>query len=306
MTEGGCAEFIRENSDDILRRLPDFREEYYIQEAEYMEQIDQGEVDLVVTSPPYPMVEHWDEFGDYEEQHEMIFRVMTECWYALREGGIMCINIGDATRSVDDRFQCYPNHAEIMVGAREIGFDTLVPIHWFKPTNRPNSFLGSGFHPPNCYVTQDTEYILIFRKGTTRSLPDDRVLWNASQFTKEERDTWFCQQWSVTGAQQSGMAEFPIEIPYRLIRMFSFLGDTVLDPFAGTGTTLQVGRALGRNVIGYEVNEELEEVIETKLGKVDSISGRDVLVNLIRNEETEGWDPHIFIKNPNALIDYLD
>lgn len=304
MTEGGCADYIEENADDILRRLDEPWIDFFLKSSEFMDEVESNSVDLVVTSPPYPMVEMWDDFGDYDEQHQMIRDVMSRCFHVLREGGIMCINVGDATRSVDGRFQCYPNHAEIMVAAREIGFDSLIPIHWFKPTNRPNSFLGSGFHPPNCYVTLDTEYILIFRKGEKRSLPDDRVLWNASQFTKAERDTWFSQQWKVPGAKQQGNAQFPVEIPYRLIRMFSLLGDTVLDPFAGTGTTLQIAKALGRNAIGYEVDEELESELEKKVLSVNDISAKDVLTNLIIAERDDA-DPEMLIKNPSRLIDYI-
>lgn len=305
MTEDGCAEYISRNSDDILSRMPD---EYDFKvrwkSSEDMAEVGRGEVDLVVTSPPYPLVEQWDEFGNYHEQHEMIHSVLQECWRVLREGGIMCVNIGDATRSVDDRFQCYPNHSEVTVNAKEIGFDTLVPIHWFKPTNKPNSFLGSGFHPPNCYVTQDTEYILIFRKGKKRSLPDDRVLWDASKFTKEERDTWFSQQWDIGGEVQDGTAQFPTEIPYRLIRMFSLLGDTVLDPFAGTATTVQIARALGRHAVGYEVNLELQERIVDNLDEVRDIPNEDILANFIRNEEND-VEPEMFVRNPTSLIDHL-
>lgn len=305
MTDGGCAEYISKNSDDVLRRMPDdYDTDIYWKSSEDMDDINRDSVDLVVTSPPYPMVEQWDEFGNYEEQHEMINAVLEECWRVLREGGIMCINIGDATRSVDDRFQCYPNHSEVTINATEVGFDTLVPIHWFKPTNKPNSFLGSGFHPPNCYVTQDTEYILIFRKGEKRSLPSDRVLWDASRFTKDERDTWFSQQWRIKGETQDGTAQFPTKIPYRLIRMFSLLGDTVLDPFAGTATTLQIARALGRHAVGYEVNLELQERINSNMDKVRNISNEDILANLINNESSE-VEPEMFIRNPTSLIDYF-
>lgn len=217
----------------------------------------------------------------------------------------MCINIGDATRSVDDTFRLYPNHSRITVNAEEIGFDPLIPIHWFKPTNKPNSFLGSGFYPPNGYVTQDTEYILIFRKGEVRSLPDDRVLWDTSKFTKEERDTWFCQQWQIHGVNQDGTAQFPLDIPYRLIRMFSIMGDTVLDPFAGTGTTLKMARALGRKGVGYEIDESRRGDVEESLESVSNISEEDILVNLIRNEEADGSEPGRFTENTTPLIDYF-
>jgi site-specific DNA-methyltransferase (cytosine-N4-specific) len=301
---GGCSEFIKENTDDILMRMEQLDSSVYYTDATDMSELTNDSVDLVITSPPYPMVERWDEFGGYEEQHEMIKEVMEECWRVLREGGIMCINIGDATRSVDGRFQCYPNHSKVTTNAREIGFDSLVPIHWFKPTNKPNSFLGSGFNPPNCYVTLDTEYILIFRKGTTRSIPEDKVLWKASAFTKEERDVWFSQQWTVPGAQNVEKSQFPREIAYRLIRMFSLIRDTVLDPFAGTGTTLQMARALGRRPVGCEVDRDLKEYIDAKLAKVETISNRDVLHNLVHNEK-EGVGPDLFVQNPDTLVDYL-
>lgn len=303
MTKGGCANFIQDNKDEILRRLPTLDAEVRFKDTR-ASNLDKGSVDLIVTSPPYPMVEMWDEFGDYDDQHDMIEEVLEMCWDMLREGGIVCLNIGDATRSVDGDFQCYPNHSEVTVRARTVGFTPLVPVHWFKPTNKPNSFLGSGFHPPNCYVTQDTEYILILRKGSKRALPDDRVLWDASQFTKEERDTWFCQQWRVSGVGQDGTAQFPLTIPYRCIRMFSLLGDTVVDPFAGTGTTIQMARALGRHGIGFEVNEGRRQYVEGRLDKVHGISNRDILRNLIRNEKS-GMEPKQFIENPNSLVDYF-
>lgn len=305
MTEGGSSDYIKENWESILTALPELTEKIFFNSSVNMGRLDEGSVDLVVTSPPYPMVEMWDTFGDYDDQHEMILDVIRECWRVLREGGIMCINIGDATRSVDGSFKLFPNHAEIMVGARGVGFDTLIPIQWFKPTNKPNSFLGSGFHPPNCYVTQDTEYILVFRKGEKRSIGEDKRLWNASQFMKSERDTWFSQQWDVRGANQEGRAQFPAKIPYRLIRMFSVLGDTVLDPFAGTGTTLEVGRSLGRSVIGYEINESLDDEIWESIRAVEDISGKDVLRNHVRSENNGGDNPEVFLRNEPSLIDVL-
>lgn len=304
MTDGGCTEFIRENTDDILQRMGEREAKVYFQDSKAMDELDSNSVELVVTSPPYPMVEMWDDFGDYEDQHDMIETILIECWRILREGGILCLNIGDATRSVDGDFQCYPNHSEVTVRARDIGFTPLIPVHWFKPTNKPNSFLGSGFHPPNGYVTQDTEYVLILRKGAKRSLPSDRVLWNASQFTKEERDSWFCQQWSISGASQDGRAQYPLEIPYRLIRMFSMLGDTVVDPFAGTGTTIQMAHALGRRGVGYEIDGDLRHKVLEKLEQVDSVINRDVLRNLVRNEQS-GMEPEDFVKNPTPLVDFL-
>ena len=302
MTDGGCADVIRKHHGEIADRISLSTDMHYTT-SQTMTGVDNSSVELVVTSPPYPMIERWDEFGDYDTMHDMIEMVMSECYRVLVDGGIACINIGDATRTVDT-FQCYPNHAEILVRARGIGYDTLVPIHWMKPTNRPNSFLGSGFMPPNAYTTLDTEYIIVLRKGGPRQF-DEGLLRRASQFTKEERDSWFSQQWKVKGARQDGRSVFPPEVPYRLVRMFSVLGDTVLDPFAGTGTTLEVARSLGRSGIGYEVNQELAPRIEDNLRRVNSIPVSDILENLVKNEEREKFGPGDFIDNPTSLIDFI-
>lgn len=304
MTEGGCAGYIQENHELISEVAPELTADYYIQSSESMQQLDDRSVQLVVTSPPYPMIEMWEEeFGEYETIHNMIENVIQECWRILDHGCYLCINIGDAVRSLD-RFQYYPNHAEILMYASEIGFDTLVPIHWMKPTNKPNSFLGSGFAPPNAYITLDTEYILIFRKGDNREF-DANTLRNASHFTKEQRDVWFSQQWKVAGETQDGYAVFPREIPYRLIRMFSVLGDTVVDPFCGTGTTLEVGRALGRRVAGYEVNDELEPHIQDKLSNVDEIGWHDILSNYVQHEQQRNFGVDEFVRNSNTLVDFI-
>lgn len=230
-----------------------------------------GSVQLVVTSPPYPYVEMWDRAfegalglrqgsltGDARHLgalHRHLARTWKECYRLLEEGGMLCINVGDATRTIRGEFQLLPNHAWVIRECEEIGFRSLVPILWKKPTNKPNSFLGSGFAPPNAYVTLDCEHILLFRKGSRRRIPSGDLLRAASQFSKEERDRWFSQVWEIRGTgQRDGAASFPREVPYRLIRMFSILGDTVLDPFAGKGTTLQVAQELARRAVGVELD----------------------------------------------------
>jgi DNA modification methylase len=207
----------------------------------------------------------------YEMMHLELAKVWRECYRVLSDGGIACINIGDATRSIGKRFRLYANHSKVIELCEQAGFITLPFIVWKKPTNKPNAFLGSGFLPTNAYVTLDLEYILLFRKGDPRRfMPKDGRRYSSS-FTKAQRDVWFSQIWSVRGTPQSignfgrRSAAFPEEIPRRLIRMFSVVGDTVLDPFLGTGTTAKVAQELGRNSIGYELDRSLKKTISSRM-----------------------------------------
>ena len=243
-----------------------------------MVQINDNSIDLIVTSPPYPMIEMWDEMFNsvgattYEEMHDYLARTWKECYRVLKQGGLMCINVGDATRSIDHRFKLYPNHSKVIERCEGIGFESLPYILWQKPTNKPNAFLGSGFLPPNGYVTLDCEFILIFRKDGLRKFEPKHEVRYSSAFTKEERDIWFSQVWNVKGSQQKNghmerrTAEYPDEIVERLIKMFSIIGDTVLDPFLGTGTTTAVAKRLNRNSIGYEIDKKLLPIIKEKVG----------------------------------------
>jgi site-specific DNA-methyltransferase (cytosine-N4-specific) len=233
-------------------------------------------VELVVTSPPYPMIPRWDEqfrrWGaeDFDAMHDRLAEVWKACRGALVPGGILAINVGDALRSTDGRFRLWPNHARVMSACEGLGLRPLPYLLWKKPTNRPNAFLGSGFDPPNAYVTLDCEFILLFRKGEPRRFPRGDARRRASRYTKAERDRWFSQVWGdVRGARQGPEGRrtgaFPPEIPERLIRMFSLAGETVLDPFAGTGTTLWAARSLGRNAIGIEIDPELCDAIARRI-----------------------------------------
>jgi site-specific DNA-methyltransferase (cytosine-N4-specific) len=214
----------------------------------------------------------------YNAMHENLDKVWAETYRVLVDGGIVCINIGDATRTVNGKFQLYPNHSRITEVCEKIGFTTLPYILWKKPTTKPmykgkGAFLGSGFLPPNAYVTLDCEFILLFRKGKLRKFPPKDPLRYESAFTKAQRDEWFSQIWNLKGTRQTisqlerRTAAYPEEIVQRLIRMFSVKGELVLDPFLGSGTTTKIAMQNERNSIGYEVVENLLPVITKKIGK---------------------------------------
>ena len=220
-------------------------------------------VHLVLTSPPYPMIPQWDGLFralgavDYPGMLRVLSGAWAECQRVLVPGGILAVNIGDALRSVGGEFRVWPNPAETVVSATRLGLVPLPYILWKKPTNRPNAFLGSGFLPPNAYVTLDCEYVLLFRKGRLRRFPSHDAARLASRFSREERDRWFSQVWTdIRGVRQASprgrSAAFPLELAERLVRMFSIEGDTVLDPFAGTGTTLWAASRWGRHAVGVE------------------------------------------------------
>jgi site-specific DNA-methyltransferase (cytosine-N4-specific) len=278
----------------------------YFKDARNMKDVDSESVHLVVTSPPYPMIEIWDEqFRQLDERidkawkkmkeesdkwkreeivkqifdlmHENLAKVWKEVYRVLVDGGIACINIGDATRTINGVFRLFPNHVKVIKHCENIGFVTLPFILWKKPTTKPKYkgkgvFLGSGMLPPNAYVSLDCEFILIFRKGEPRKFAPHDPLRYASRYTKEERNQWFTQIWELVGEKQTlseierRAASFPEEIPRRLIRMFSIVGDTVLDPFLGTGTTTKVAMQLHRNSIGYEIDKKFKNIIKEKIG----------------------------------------
>jgi site-specific DNA-methyltransferase (cytosine-N4-specific) len=215
--------------------------------------------------------------------HENLARVWRETHRVLVDGGIACINLGDATRTVNGKFRLFPNHARTIEHCERAGFTTLPYILWKKPTTKPKykgkgAFLGSGFLPPNAYVTLDCEFILLFRKGNLRHFAPHDACRYESAFTKTQRDTWFSQIWTVTGTRQTEnqierrTGAFPEEIVDRLIRMFSVKGDTVLDPFLGSGTTTKVAMRNQRSSVGYEVDESLLPLIRKKIGAESNVS----------------------------------
>jgi site-specific DNA-methyltransferase (cytosine-N4-specific) len=265
----------------MLETTADYR--VIIGDSRRMRELADSSVHLVVTSPPYPMVGIWDDFfreesaQSYDQMHDCLNKTWREVKRVLVPGGIACVNIGDATRTKDGTFHLYPNHSRVIESFEQLGLVTLPYVLWKKPTTKPRyrgkgAFLGSGFLPPNAYVTLDMEYILIFRKGSLRTFEPKDPQRYKSKFTKKERDEWFSQVWTVTGARQTHqglerrVAAFPEEIPRRLIRMFSIEGDLVLDPFLGSGTTLKAAMDLSRQFVGYEKLEDFSRIIRERMG----------------------------------------
>jgi len=251
--------------------------------------VSDASVHCVVTSPPYPMIEMWDEDfstadaqvrglleqGDgarsWEAMHAQLDRVWQAVARTLVPGGVACINIGDATRNLANDFQLYVNHARVLQAFLRLGFTALPCVLWRKPTNAPTKFMGSGMLPPGAHVTLEHEYVLILRKAGKRQLTRDadRERRRRSAFFWEERNQWFSDVWMDLMGQRQELLDvqtrrrsgaFPLELPFRLISMFSLQEDTVLDPFAGTGTTALAALAAGRNSVGMEQAEDLVQV----------------------------------------------
>jgi len=242
-----------------------------------MSEVDAGSVALVVTSPPYWAIKDYGvpgQIGYGQGLHEYLrdlSSVWRECFRALRDGGRLCVNVGDqfARASLYGRYRIIPLHAEVICQCGEAGFDFLGSIIWRKKTTMNTTggavVMGSYPYPPNGIVEIDYEHILLFRKpGRSPKAPSQ--VKRESALSREEWKRYFSGHWDVGGARKKGHeAPFPEEIPFRLIRMFSFAGDTVLDPFLGTGTTAKVALDLGRNAIGYDISAEYVEISRKRL-----------------------------------------
>ena len=272
--------------------------------------VNAGSVDLVVTSPPYPMVEMWDETfaaqspaaaealsaGDGEAAFEAMHALLDDVWErvvgALRDGGVVAVNVGDATRRVDGNFRLYPNHARIVEALSALGLQQLPGIVWRKPTNSVAKFMGSGTLPTNAYATLEHEHVLLFRKGGTRSFPPNDADRYASAFFWEERNEWFSDRWEFRGTGQDvedGRRErsgaFPLELPLRLVRMYSVRDDTVFDPFVGTGTTSLAALLEGRSSLGVERDPELAAAFEQRAAEAPALSTERARERLRRHRE---------------------
>ena len=284
------------------------------QDARDLKEIPSESVDLVVTSPPYPMISMWDEMfsnqnpgiqdalgrGDgkqaYELMHAILDSVWREVFRVLKDGRFACINIGDATRKIRDDFCLYPNHARILNYLLDIGFSALPDILWRKQANAPNKFMGSGMLPAGAYVTLEHEYILIVRKGSKREFKTEAEKENRreSALFWEERNIWYSDVWTdIKGIGQKlpnamsrlRSAAFPFDLAYRLINMYSVKGDVILDPFMGTGTTTAAAMTSGRNSIGVEIDESFQHAIRPVTHRIVDFSNDYLCNRLIRHYE---------------------
>ena len=268
-------------------------------DARKMPYVADESVHLVVTSPPYWTLKRYneneDQLGhiiDYEFFLDELAKVLKEVYRVLTPGGRLVCVVGDVcmSRRQYGRHVVIPLHADICVVCRKIGFDNLNPIIWHKiananyEVNNGSKFLGKPYEP-NAIIKNDIEFILMQRKpgGYRRPTESQRRL---SMIAKEDYNKWFRQFWNITGAStRYHPAPFPIELAYRLVRMFSFWGDTVLDPFCGTGTTMLAAMKSNRNSIGIEIDEEYCLMTAKRL--------RDENQNLFSSARLE------FINSPN-------
>lgn len=251
-------------------------------DSRLMAELQDESLHLVVTSPPYWTLKDYPggaegQLGSMEEYDAFLAAlddVWRECLRVLVAGGRMCIVVGDVclARRTTGRHRVIPLHADIAVRSIRLGFDYLTPIFWHKFANmktemdRPGSyFLGKPFEP-NGIIKNDTEYILLFRKPGGYRKPSARQR-TQSGIAKEDYFQWYRQIWDdVNGASLSDHpAAFPLEIPRRLVRMFSFEGDTVLDPFAGLATTSLAAAISRRNSVSYELEPEYVQKAEARL-----------------------------------------
>lgn len=243
-----------------------------------MSQIADKSVQLIITSPPYWQLKDYgtdDQIGfnnSYEEYINNLNLVWKECDRVLAPGCRLCINIGDQfARSVYyGRYKVIPIRTEIIRFCETLGMDYMGAIIWQKTTTMNTSgggaIMGSFPYPRNGILKMDYEFILLFKKLGTPPKPT-REQKEKSEISKEEWNQYFSSHWNFNGVKQyEHIAMFPEELPKRLIKMFSFVGETVLDPFVGSGTTSLAAKNLGRNSIGYEINRNFKTVIEEKIG----------------------------------------
>ena len=246
-------------------------------DSRQMTELADNSVHLSITSPPYWQLKDYgtdDQIGlhdSYESYINNLYLVWKECYRTLHQGCRLCINIGDqfARAVYYGRYKVIPIREEIIKFCENIGFDYMGAVIWQKVTTSNTTGggiqMGSYPYPRNGILKLDYEFILIFKKLGEAPLHTKEQK-ELSIMTADEWNTFFAGHWNFTGARQNGhIAVFPEELPRRLIKMFSFVGEIVLDPFAGSGTTSLAAKNLDRNSVGFEINPEFVPIIKEKL-----------------------------------------
>jgi len=277
-----------------------------------MKEVSDESVHLIITSPPYWQLKDYGNgkqigFNDtYEEYINNLDLVWKECHRVLHKGCRLCINVGDQfARSVYyGRYKIIPIRTEIIKFCENIGFDYMGAIIWQKVTTCHTTggatVMGSFPYPRSGIIKLDYEFILVFKKYGSPPKASKEIK-ELSKLTHEEWNQYFTGHWNFPGEKQDKhLAMFPEELPRRLIKMFSFVGDRVLDPFLGSGTTSLVAESLCRNSIGYEINEDFLAVIKEKLGIKQGTRSQAPAFEIIKQEE-----PSIDFKNEVKKLPYI-
>lgn len=268
--------------EQAVKSLPSHHELYQGDSREILKEFDDESVDLAVTSPPYFNLKDYEtpedgqlgDIDDYQRFIELLDEVWSKCERVLRPGGRLCVVVGDVLRSRSEhgRHRVIPLHATIQEHATNLGFDNLAPVIWYKIGNASLEaggnarFLGKPYEP-GAVVKNDIEYILLFRKhngGYRSPTVEERIL---STIEADEHQRMFRQLWDdIKGERQKDHpAPYPAALAERLVRMFSFVGDTVLDPFAGTGSTAVAASSVGRNSVSIELEPEYVDIAEKRI-----------------------------------------
>jgi modification methylase len=273
----------------------------YVADARDISMVEDNSVHLILTSPPYWNLkeynQHREQLGnidDYEKFLERIDNVWKECFKKLVVGGRMIVVVGDVllSRRETGRHRIIPLHSDIQVRCSKLGFDNLGPYILVQDfyasfeVSGNSKFLGKPYEP-NGIIKHDIEYILMLRKpgGYRKPTDDQRAL---SIISEQEFNNWYRQIWDIKGAStKTHPAPFSEELAYRLIRMFSFVGDTIMDPFAGSGTALVAAAKAGRNSIGVDIDENYMQLCMRRLNALNTLYHNGVTIdftNLLKNE----------------------
>ncbi|MHA1350760.1 MAG: DNA methyltransferase, partial [Promethearchaeota archaeon] len=306
----------------------------YFKSSETMEEVLNDSIQLIVTSPPYGKIKDYGNqnqigfFGTFDDYFKRLKQVWSECYRVLEPQCRMVINIGDQYLRTSEfgRYRVLSIASKIITDCMDLGFDFLGDIIWQKisTTNTTGgcSLMGSIYYPRNGLLTYDYEHILIFKKYQGKNKRKvEPIIKEMSKIPLSEWKKWFTGHWKFPGVvQKEHIAMFPEELPYRIIRMFSYIGDTVLDPFLGSGTTLKVAKSLFRNGIGYELNKDYKRIVDNKvknskpglfrdyqfvMHKLYEKARNDKIEILIEKQKQKGV---VFLKNAKGvevILDYL-